>query len=303
MAQIIACATQTNKNGTNQDYCIVFSNPTLGLSGVIIADGIGSHFRSEIASSFCSKKLKEILENLNSADELNFEIFYKDVKLALIEYAKSTDDFDFNSIDKNQSLGTTLICILDDGNKYHIAYAGNGSIWHVDGRFNKFSQSYYLPWNSINLLNPHCIEQEGKAALYRYLSVSDTQYRPTILTLNKNDFAPGEIIIATTDGVYTSDAVPVGKDANETLWIKGEEAMPLLYKHLSSFLSNNPIDAKNEDLEFTLNQFLEELKEKQLMHDDTTVGAIISKRAIEFHQSIYESIQGKQMSDEENSHQ
>jgi PPM family protein phosphatase len=303
MAQLIACASQTNKSGTNQDYCIVFSNPTIGISGIVIADGIGSHFRAEVAASFCSKKLKQILESLKPDDELNFETFYKDVKLALIDFAKSTEEFDFNTIDKNKSLGTTLICILDDGNKYHIAYAGNGSIWQVDGRFNKFSKSFYLPWNSINLLNPHCIEQEGKAALYRYISVSDTQHRPTILTLNKNDFAPGELLIATTDGVYSNDAVPVGKDANETLWIKGEEALPLLYNHLSAFLSSNPIDAKNEDLEFALNQFLAELKEKQLMHDDTTIGVIVSERAIEFHQNLFKKNQCDQTLNEENNHQ
>ncbi len=291
MRKLIACATNTNKSSINQDYCATIDNLKIGISGVVVADGIGSHFKSEIAAKFCSTKLKEILEGLNDINELNFEKHFEDVRLALIEYAKNTDEFDFSSIDKNQSLGTTLICVIDCGKTYQIAYAGNGSVWQVDGRFNKFGKNFYLPWNSINLLNPHSIEQEGKAALYRYLSVSDIphiQHTPTVLILSKNQSSPGEIIIATTDGVFSNDAVPIAKDANNTLWIKGEESLPILYNHLSNFLSENPRDAKNDDLERTLNQFLEELKEKSIMHDDTTIGVIISEQTIDYHQTEFE---------------
>lgn len=303
MRKLIACATNTNKSSINQDYCVTLKNSNIGISGVVVADGIGSHFKSEIAAKFCSIKLKEILEGLIDINELSFEKHFKDIKLALIEYAKNTDEFDFSSIDKSQSLGTTLICVIDCGETYQIAYAGNGSVWQIDGRFNKFGKNFYLPWNSINLLNPHSIEQEGKAALYRYLSVSDTQHRPTVLILSKNQFSPGEILIATTDGVFSNDAVPIGKDANNTLWIKGEETLPILYNHLSNFLSASPRDAKNEDLEFTLNQFLDELKEKSIMHDDTTIGAIISERTIDYHQTEFEKKSEPIKDNEENTNQ
>lgn len=288
MGKLIGCATDTNKNSINQDYCLVVENKIIGISGVIIADGIGSHFKSEIAAKFCSIKLKELVEQVQTIEELNFEKLYRDVKASLMEFAKNSDEFDFNTIDKNSSLGTTLICILDCGNTYFIAYSGNGSIWHIDGRFNTFGKNFYLPWNSVNLLNPHTIEQDGKAALYRYLSISDRQYLPTILILNKNQFSPGEIILATTDGIFSNDAVPIGKDSNDTIWIKGEETMPILYSQLSDFLSRNPKDAKAEDLESVLAQYLNELKEKTIMHDDTTIGVIISENTIEYHQSIYE---------------
>ena len=288
MGKLIACATDTNKKSINQDYCLVVENKVIGISGVIIADGIGSHFKSEIAAKFCSIKLKELVEQVQTIEELNFEILYRDVKVSLMEFAKNSDEFDFNTIDKNSSLGTTLICILDCGNTYFIAYSGNGSIWHIDGRFNTFGKNFYLPWNSVNLLNPHTIEQDGKAALYRYVSISDRQYLPTILILNKNQYSPGEIILATTDGIFSNDAVPIGKDSNDTIWIKGEETMPILYSQLSDFLSRNPKDAKAEDLEFVLAQYLSELKEKTIMHDDTTIGVIISENTIEYHQSIYE---------------
>lgn len=301
MGKLIACATNSNKSSTNQDYYVSVYNEYLNLSGLIVADGIGSHFKSEIASKFCSNKLKELLEKIKSIDQLNFEELFKDVKLALIEYAKSTNEIDFNSLDKNLSLSTTLICILDFENEYLLAYVGNGSIWYVDGRFNKFGKNFYLPWNSINLLNPHSIEQEGKAALYRFISISDTQYRPTVIRLSKNKFSPGEIIIATTDGIFSNDAVPIGKDTNDTIWIKGEETMPILYNHLSNFLNTNPNIATNEDLKCTLNQYLSELKDRSIMHDDSTLGVIISELTIEYHQNIVDKAQSEIIIDEKNS--
>lgn len=300
MKNLIGCATETNKGSVNQDYYATVENTALGVSGFIIADGIGSHFKAEIGAKVCSHKLKDLIEALESIEQLDFEELFKNVKVALIEYAKRTDEFDFNSINKDLSLGTTLICVLDDGKHYHIAYIGNGSVWHIDGRFNRFGQNFYLPWNSINLLNPHCIEQDGKPALYRYLSISDTQSTPTVLRLSKNHFSPGEIILATTDGIFSNDAVPVGKDANGTLWIKGEETLPILYSKLSDFFKTNPIEASIEDINSALAAYLKGLKEKSIMHDDSTIGVIISKKALEYHQDIFEKSEKPEKEDEEN---
>jgi hypothetical protein len=198
-------------------------------------------------------------------------------------------------------LGTTLLCALELENEFLIAYSGNGSIWHTKGSFNKFSPNRYLPWNSINLLNPHCSEEDGKAALYRYISVSDAQYLPTVIRLSKNLFTPGDIIIVTSDGVYSSDQVQIGKDESETVWIRSEESMPILYSELSDFLKKNPKETKNEDLEFALNVFLENLKTKNYMHDDTTLGVIITEKAIDFHQQFWEQEMTKKLNEKDSS--
>jgi len=272
----------------NADYCQTLSNQTLNFSGIIIADGIGSHFKSDIASKFSCDKLKELLESLDNLENLVFKKLFKQVKSDLIEYAQKTGEFNYDAIDKNQSLSTTLICVLEFKERYEIAYIGNGCIWYVDGRFNQFSKERYLPWNAINLLNPHTIEQDGKEALYRYMSISDAQYIPTVLTLYKNMFTPGEIIIAATDGIYSNDHVPVAKDATGTLWIRGEEKMVLIYEHISRFLKDAPIEANNDDLANTLTQYLATLKEKKMMDDDCAIGVIISPNTIKYHQSLFE---------------
>ncbi|MBP9923544.1 MAG: protein phosphatase 2C domain-containing protein [Bacteroidia bacterium] len=288
MSSLYACSTATAKSSINQDYCLTVKNERANFIGVIIADGIGSHFKAELSSKFCCEKLKEQLEIVENASEINFELFFQEIKSSLLEFAKQSPEFNFNEINKTKSLGTTLLCALDLENEFLIAYAGNGSIWHTKGSFNKFSPNRYLPWNSVNLLNPHCNEEDGKAALYRYLSVSDAQYLPTVIRLSKNLFTPGDIIIVTSDGVYSSDQVQIGKDESETIWIRSEESMPMLYSELSDFLKNNPKETKNEDLEIALNIFLDNLKTKNYMHDDTTLGVIITEKAIDFHQQFWE---------------
>jgi len=301
MPSLYACSTATAKSSVNQDYCLPVKNDRANFIGVIVADGIGSHFKAELSSRFCAEKLKELLEQIENVAEINFELLFKEIKNGLFEFAKQSTEFNFDEINKAKSLGTTLLCALELENEFLIAYSGNGSIWHTMGSFNKFSPNRYLPWNSINLLNPHCSEEEGKAALYRYISVSDAQYLPTVIRLSKNHFTPGDIIIVTSDGVYSSDQVQIGKDDSETVWIRSEESMPMLYSELSSFLKQNPKETKNEDLKFALNIFLENLKTKNYMHDDTTLGVIITEKVIDFHQQFWEQESAKNLNEKDSS--
>jgi len=288
MTSLYACSTSTSKSTVNQDYCLDVKNEKANFIGVIVADGIGSHFKAELSSKFCCEKLKEILEKVENVNEIDFYIYFKAINNSLLEFARKSSEFDFDKINKAQSLGTTLLCALELEKEYLFAYCGNGSIWHSNGSFNKFSPSRYLPWNSINLLNPHSNEQDGREALYRYLSITDAQCIPTIIRLSKNPLTPGDIIIITTDGVYSNDQVQIGKDDNEAIWIRSEESMPILYGVLSDFLKQNPKEATNLDLESSINIFLEDLKIKNYMHDDTTLGVIISGKTIDFHQQFLE---------------
>jgi PPM family protein phosphatase len=297
MASLFASATLTLK--TNQDFASTVENSIADFIGVIVADGIGSHFKAEIASKFCVQKLKEKLEKVETVNQINFEVFFLEVKEELVEYAKQSSEFDFEKINVEQSLGTTLICVIETAENFVVAYSGNGSVWHVKGDFNEFGPTRYLPWNSTNLLTPHCVEQEGKAALNRYISISKAECRPTVLQLSKDLILSGDIFVITTDGIYSTDQAQVGKDDNGMIWIRGEESMPVLYKHLSLFLKKNPAEFKSQDLESHLNHYLETLKEMKYIHDDTTIGVIITQTALNYHKKTFE----KQSTtvDEENS--
>lgn len=282
MNSIISCASQTHKRDKpNQDFCIAFDNSNLKIKGVIVSDGIGSHAFSEISSRFCAERAKEKLQTLE-----NLPI---DFKTIFFEIKKELEEFVINELTKDDlnktTLGTTLICAVETLDEYQIAYVGNGSIWQISGNFNHFGKAIALPWNSINLLNPHTIEQKGKSVLYKYISIADVSTIPSIIKLSKNEDAFGDIIIITSDGVYTSDEAKIGKDDNGVIWEMGEDTMIELYKTLDIFFSDNPSEATNVDLEFELNKYLTLLRHRDIMDDDTTLGVIISQKAIDYQQN------------------
>jgi len=299
MNSIIACATQTHKTTTNQDYASVIDNVKVGFRGVIVADGIGSHSRSELSSNFCAEKLKEKLEEVDSVKNIDFKAIFSQIKNDLIEFA----DINLTTEEKvNNPFGTTLLCVLDLEDEYQIAYVGNGSIWQISGDFNHFGVNRYLPWNSINLLNPHTIEEDGKSKLYRFLSISETiNPSPSTIIISKNETSYGDIIVIASDGVYTNDEVRVGKDDNGIVWMMGDETMLLLYETLKILFQSNPQEIKDEDVKFELEKYLNALKEKKIMHDDTTLGIIISSKVIQHQQSKLDKSQSKINSIESNS--
>jgi len=288
MKSIIACSTASLKE-VNEDSCCIITNEKIPFNGIVVADGLGSHKHSDKASAFVTKFLKEKLEALENIQDLNFEALFQSAKQGLVEDTKNNPELNYSELSKGSALSTTVICAIETADKFIIVYAGNGSAWQIRGSFNQFSESRYLPWNSINLLNPHCVEENGKSALYRYISISDVKASPTIVTISKNVFAPSEWIMICTDGIYTYDSVIVGKDEEGKIWISGEETMEMFYKSISSLLSENPTSVTSEDLQFCLDRYLQDIKEKKLMNDDCTVGVIIPEVVLRYQASMIEN--------------
>jgi serine/threonine protein phosphatase PrpC len=292
MKSLVTCATQTHKSTNNQDFCGIVINEIANFKGVIVADGIGSHLRSELSSKFCTEHLKNKLEQVKNIDDIDFDIFFSQIKdeLRLFSQTELTEDEL-----KNNPLGTTLLCAIELEKEYRIAYVGNGSIWQISGNFNHFGVNRYLPWNAINLLNPHTIEVEGKSALFKFISIDDTvSCKPSVISISKNEDSFGDIITITSDGVYTNDEVRIGKDDNDVIWIMGEESIKLLYDKLSVFFNLDLINIEEIDLQSTINEYLSELKERKIMHDDTTLGIIISPKVLKYQQSRLDKLKIKQ---------
>jgi serine/threonine protein phosphatase PrpC len=285
MSSIISCASQTHKKDKpNQDYCTSFTNPKLGIKGVIVADGLGSHLRSEISSNFCAEKLKEKLENVDNL-QINYRKLFAEVKTELEIFAGT----ELNAEEKaNTILGTTLICVVEFDSEYQIAYVGNGSIWQISGNFNHFNASRSLPWNSINLLNPHNIEEKGEPKMFKYISTADVSTIPSEIKLSKNEDSYGDIIVIASDGIYSNDEAKIGKDSKGINWVMGEDTMIELYKALNALFLNNPSEITESDLHFELEKYLTLLRERDFMDDDTTLGLIISNKVIQYQQQCWE---------------
>lgn len=263
----------------NQDSVVAISLPELNSNLIAVADGLGSFYQSEFASAFVCQNLIEVLKRQNNIDNLFLENVFEEITLNLKE--KVQEKFEGRELSKN-NFGTTLLCCIETANEFIIGYLGNGGIFHLRGNFNCFPERFYLPWNSINLLNPHSIEKSGKNALYKLIepNYKAGQIVPSVIKIRKDQMHFGDIIMICSDGVYSYDEVQVGKDSNGKIWISGEETMERLYRHLKNFLSE--ADYTEELLNAMILKYLEELKTENLIHDDTSLALIITDKAQSF---------------------
>lgn len=283
---IFSCSSITDKTTGNQDYCCKVVNEQKGFKGIIIADGIGSHKMSELSSEFCSEQLKIFLEKLSGDNEIDFKALFSSVKTELIKYVETIDKEAYDV--SVWQLGTTLICALAFKDHYLIAYTGNGSVWYTTAGFDELSASIYTPWNSVNLLNPHSVESEGKAALTNYISVTEAPETPVVIKLSRDTAGKGEMLILTTDGIFSNDSLMMGKDEESRAWLLIEKNMTSLYNAVNGFLKVNPNEKGDDGLEISLREYLENLKENNLIYDDATVGVIISSNAAKYYQNKWD---------------
>lgn len=267
----------TSSKVKNEDSLASAINNNLNMKAIIIGDGIGSHYKPDEGSEFCVNSLKNYLQECQSLDELDFQVLFKKVHQDLQEkYGNITDE----TIDRSQSYGTTLICAVELRDKYILAYLGNGSIWHIRGNFYKFSPQRYLPWNAINILNPHTVEENGKEALYKFmaLDVTEKQIQPSVIEISKDNDLFGDIIILSTDGLYSNDQIPIAKDREDNIWIAGEKKMELLFNRLKKLAIENQLE--EEKVSESMDEYLKEISDNKLIDDDTTFGIFINNIAV-----------------------
>ncbi len=256
----------------NEDAIDQMENNTLQFKGVILADGIGSHYKADEGAAFCVQSLKRMLEKCNHTSELNFKELFKAVQS---ELQQTFSDQVPEGHSKTQAYGTTLMCVLEFEEKYVVAYIGNGSLWHIRGNFAHFSPQRYFPWSALNLLNPHTVDEGGKEVLYKFmaLEVSAEQIVPSVLEISKDNSLYGELILCSTDGLYSNDHNPVAKDREGNLWIAGDRKLNALLQLLKE---RDFAHLDRELMNQALTDYLEMVKEQKLMDDDLTFGLVVN---------------------------
>lgn len=273
---ISAFNTVTEKK-LNEDSITSFENKNLNIKGIIVGDGIGSHYNPHLGSAYCVDKLSKILSSCKSINEFDLHKYF----LQVLESLKNKYHINNDSINDYEAYGTTLICAIEFKEEFKIAYIGNGSIWHLRGNFDKLiNSSRYLPWSALNILNPHTVEKDGKESLYKFFSLGSTekQINPSIITITKDNNYFGDILIVSTDGLYSCDHNPIAKDKSGGLWISGEKKMEILFNHLMDYFST---EISQISFEKSIKDYCESIKEKKLLDDDTSIGLIVTKKTIE----------------------
>lgn len=274
---IASCSTTHKIDKPNQDFCTTFINHNLRCSGVIVADGLGSHKCSELSARHCSEFLRDELIKLDKGQP-DFEKLFLATQSELIDYSKNQDQ----ELIEDSLMGTTLICAIEFEKEIQIAYVGNGCAMNISGYFNQLSAAHIIPWNAVNVLSPHAIEEDGRPSLYKYVSISqDVSCRPTIVTISKEEVF-GNIIVIGTDGIFTNDERSIGKDNQGTVWQLVENQLVSLYSTFENLFGSSPKELKDEDLKIELERYLENLLKTDHIDDDTTLGVIVCREAIEY---------------------
>lgn len=266
------------QKGKDQDAAGSRVEPNKALQMAIVADGIGqSHNAGEGARWLVKNLINELEPNTS---------FYKkqvDVTLSLLkEKFKEKLGLPELKPDEVQRYGTTLLLIHETPDTYHIAYLGNGAIFHI--RPQQLGLPSNLPWYSVNMLNPHSVFQQGKEALTRYFSpdASDAQVEPTFLTLSKNQHS-GDILIACTDGIFSQDSILGGLAANGDIYTRIDANMLALYESLRALAKQPIID--QESLLQMIKDYLAEMHTEgstRPADDDTALAISITPAAVRY---------------------
>lgn len=276
---VIATATITNKS-ENQDC--KGEKQTSVFSSIFIADGLGSYKYAKLSSE---RVIDHFVNEANRFDgktsNIQFSEVFKRAKQKLIDFSKEYIKDEEHK--ENNLFGTTVISVLEIGNKIKIAYTGNGAIWHIRGNFNSFPSSYIFPWNAINILNPHTVSENGKEALYRLISDNDdfSECFPSVIEIEK-DKEYGDIIMVCTDGIYSADQVKAGKN-DKGVWVKYENTMLKFFDHMTRFFKDHQFYSKVA-VENALVQYLEDVK--SILDDDATVGILITSSTLNHQNEI-----------------
>ena len=287
----LVSVASVSKKDVNQDAAAVCVNHAYPLAAVVVADGLGSHYRAEVGSRLVADTIAEGLRSLPRAQALDCAELFAHAHLRLKAEAESMFEEVPSDLDWSNAFGTTVVCAVETEERLTFAYSGNGGLFHVRGNFNTFPPSQLLPWSVLNYLNPHSIPRDGRNVMYKLIAPRSTadDVNPTAMTISKDDTQFGDIIICCTDGIYSYDQIPIGRDDRQNLWIGTEPAMSRLYAALGTFFNDEPT---SEALDRLLQDYVAGLKTDGLVSDDCTVGVLITEKALAFQARLREKRMG-----------
>lgn len=176
--------------------------------------------------------------------------------------------------------GTTVVSALQEHDRLHLGYLGNGGAWVIRADFNDFPASAPTPWTAINLLSPHSRYDGGREVLHKFVSPWRAEpLEPTLMTLSLDDTV-GDIVVLCTDGIYSADQVTHGRDDAGRSWFAAEETMARLFRTLSDFFDAG--DYSDVALQAALDRYLHALAAADLLDDDATLVVLVTPTALRY---------------------
>lgn len=278
--ETLVCArsvTPRDRAEDNEDVCASIRLSRDGVRGVVVADGLGSHARAGDAA-------REVVRSAAQWLRDETEDFGRGTLPRLFAHAhgqlRSHVRRETGEEPRPETWGTTLLVGLEAGAELVAAYAGNGAVWHLRGNFDAFTDAG-LPWNAVNLLNPHTVQRHGREVLYTLVDAAQScPPMPTVVSVRK-DSTMGDILLLCTDGIYSADQVTHGTDGAGGQWVSAEAPMVACFRALRDLFA--AWDGQAElPLDDALQACLDGLRTRGMLEDDATVGVIVTADALRY---------------------
>lgn len=284
MNGILVNGSVTNKTKT-QDRHGKFYNSSIGFSGVIVADGIGSMPFAEVAAEYFVENSIKYLENFKEK-KVNISTMFKELHYDFLEFIFK-NQYEKQVEDLENSLGTTFIVAIEYQDCFEIGYIGNGSIFHWRGNFFQFNEKvYHIPWTAFtNYLNPDSIVgNEGKETLIKFFSpnTNEIMITPTIVSISKDNLEFGDILMICTDGIFSFDQAICGVQTSsrpkylENRWMPYSPQYSLILDSFRAMFQSSQSIIGERELQENLDKGLLFLKENKMLDDDATAAIIFS---------------------------
>ena len=282
-AAIVAVGTWSRKQN-NQDAAGVVCHPELPVSGVIVADGLGSHFGADVAAHEATAALARSIEAAPSLESLVMPVLFEHARDAIAKVVDRHGSVP-GGLNLDDAFGTTLLCGLDLPERLLMAYVGNGSLIHLRANFVELPPTLLMPWSAVNCLNPHSQMVDGIGLLYKWLGprTSAVQSAPSAIELTKDNHGCGDILIVGSDGLCSLDHAQAGPDARNQLWHSADWSIAVLYEHLRTFFSDGLLTSAG--LRDALENYLGDLAARHPISDDCTVAVVVTGAALRYYES------------------
>ena len=245
----------------NQDHSNFIND--VDYSALVLCDGIG-----EFADS---GKIAELVS------ELMIEKHYDSIK-------QIVHDNQLLELNKRVIGGTTVLFGKRLRDALHIEYLGNGGILHLNGDY-FLTGTERVPYEYSNLMLPHV---SSTGALTRHISHHSLKNEliPCKLDLSLNS-SEGDIILMYTDGINSIEDNIILKDDNDRYWRHESTAVHYILEKLHEFLHVNCHEKELYEKLIDFNHsILYDLKDKDLLDDDASLGIIITQEVFEFYKGL-----------------
>lgn len=275
----VATLAKDDERPNQDDCCAERYRETQELRVLAVADGLGSHRYSELASSAAIDGAILALRK-HTAGPLAPSDLVREAQRRVVLEAQAFYEGEGRAIPVEGEYSTTLILAVEDQCEIRFAWLGNGAILQIQGAALLLESPARVPWQATNLMLPHAIANaQGKPALSRYISGSTGTevFDPSFMSVSLDNDGYGDVFVLCTDGILTAEDKKIGRLKDGTYWQQVSEGEVDLFDLLKR-IADRPGELTDDDVTAEIQSYLQAMHDAGRQSDDATLGVVLSRQ-------------------------